>query len=93
MSMKKAIAKRFEDFYENEWHDRDFYTPSELADKFNTDRHLSRYYLMLMVYARKLIRMKYSNKTSYCKNNKVNYDALCEYIWIGVELTKKGNIK
>ena len=76
----------FDEFYDNEWKDDQFYSPSELSPKFGTDRHLSRYYLMDMVYEKKLFRVKHKNKTSYGKRIPEHIQRIRDYTWMGVEV-------
>lgn len=83
----EVLAKKFEDFYESRWEDRGMYTPSDFINEFGINRHLARYYLMIMVYSKQLFRVKYSNKTFYGKRIPENIDKFKEYVWMGVEVT------
>jgi len=82
------ISNRFNDFYEREWQTDLVYVPSDFINTFKIDRHLARYYLMQMVYEKKLFRVKYSNKTFYAKYNERLIDKFKEYTWLGVQITK-----
>lgn len=82
-----VLADKFSEFYDTKWTERSMYTPSDFINEFGINRHLARYYLMLMVYEKKLFRVKYSNKTFYAKRNPDLVDRFKEYIWMGVEVT------
>lgn len=90
MANKKydQISIKFNDFYEREWQTDLVYVPSDFITTFNIDRHLARYYLMQMVYEKKLFRVKYTNKTFYVKYNEKLIDKFKEYTWLGVQITK-----
>lgn len=82
-----AMAMKFKDFVENEWDDDYMYTPSDFIVKFGITRHLSRYYLMDLVYQHVLFRVKYANKTFYGKHDDVWISKFREFTWMGVEVT------
>ena len=63
-SEDEALIKQFNLFYEEKWEENLFYLPSDFIKEFDINRHLARYYLMNMVYEKKLFRVKYYNKTS-----------------------------
>jgi hypothetical protein len=83
----EALAKKFSDFYESTWNAAYMYTPSDFIDQFGINRHLARYYLMDMVYEKKLFRVKYANKTFYGKRISNTIDRFKEFVWMGVEVT------
>lgn len=91
--IKKRLVKdqklldKFNNFYESEWNNDFFYTPSDFIPKFGINRQLSRYYLMNMVWEGKLFRVKYLNKTFYGNRLPELMDLMKQYIWMGVEIT------
>lgn len=80
------ISKKFKHFFENQWHPNYCYSPSDFIKIFGVTRHLARYYLMDMVYEKKLFRVKYGNKTYYALRKDYIMNRFKEYIWIGVEV-------
>lgn len=84
----EALVRKFDEFYNDEWDESMFYLPSDFIDKFDINRHLARYYLMNMVYEKKLFRVKYCNKTYYRKEDDYWHPRFKEFIWFGVEVTK-----
>ncbi len=82
----EALVKQFEEFYDQQWKDQEMYTPSDFINYFGINRHLARYYLMNMLYERKLFRVKYSNKTFYGKYDLKTIDRFKEFTWMGVEI-------
>ena len=82
-----VLAQKFDEFYEQKWFDHGMYTPSDFISEFGINRHLARYYLMIMVYEKKLFRVKYSNKTFYGKRKPEFVDKFKEFVWMGVEVT------
>ena len=85
-SRDEALIKKFSEFYETKWNDDYMYTPSDFIGCFRINRHLARYYLMDMLYSRKVFRVKYSNKTFYGKYDLKTIDRFKEFIWMGVEV-------
>lgn len=81
------LSKKFNEFYESKWDSNYMYTPSDFIDEFGINRHLARYYLMDMVYEKKLFRVKYANKTFYGKRSTNAIDKFKEFVWMGVEVT------
>ena len=83
------MLNKFRQFIDSdEWNLDYMYTPSDFIKMFGITRHLSRYYLMALVYEKKLYRAKYLNKTWYDKVCDQDMLSLCkEYTWIGVEVT------
>jgi len=80
------LARKFADFYDTAWDKSYMYTPSDFISRFGINRHLARYYLMDMLYDRKVFRVKYSNKTFYGFYDPVLIDRFKEFIWMGVEV-------
>lgn len=87
--LDEAMSNKFRKFIDEEWDSNYMYTPSDFIEKFGITRHLSRYYLMDLVYERKLYRVKYANKTWYDKVDDSWQSRFKEYIWMGVEVTSK----
>lgn len=82
----EALVRQFNEFYTETWQSEEMYTPSDFINYFGINRHLARYYLMNMLYERKLFRVKYSNKTFYGKYDLGLIDRFKEFTWIGVEI-------
>jgi hypothetical protein len=82
-----ALAKQFEDYFKSKWIETMFYTPSDFIREFKINRHLARYYLMSMVWDKRLFRVKFSNKTYYRKRDPLRIDRYKELVWFGVEVT------
>jgi len=85
---QQQYAEQFDKFYADEWDLSMAYVPSDFIKKFDMDRHLARYYLMKMVYEKKIFRIKYTNKTFYIKYDDKLLDKFKEYTWMGVQITK-----
>lgn len=87
-NLDQAMSNKFRKFVETDWNTEYMYTPSDFIEMFGITRHLSRYYLMDLVYEKKLYRVKYLNKTWYDKVNDEQMLSKCqEFIWMGVDVT------
>jgi len=84
----EALIKQFNEYYNKRWVENDFYLPSDFIKEFKINRHLARYYLMNMVYEKKLFRVKYYNKTYYRKLDTFWHPRFKELMWFGVEVTR-----
>ena len=84
----EELIKKFNEFYENEWQSKYAYTPKDFIIKFDINRHLARYYLMNMVWDKRLFRVKYANKTYYMMRDDVWIDKFSQLLWFGVEVSK-----
>ena len=80
------ISKKFRNFFETQWQSDYCYSPSDFIKLFGITRHLARYYLMDLVYEKKLFRIKYGNKTYYALREDEIMGKFKEYVWIGVEI-------
>lgn len=52
-------------FFYTHWDIDDVYTQREVADQFNIEMHLARYYLMQLVRERKICRIKHGRRSYF----------------------------